>query len=72
MRSCGRSCSNCHLILVGAEIDAALAAADRRPGAKMIEVMLVETVQRYQRQSGGMSIGDNRLPALADDMSIKA
>jgi hypothetical protein len=33
-----------------AEIDA-LAAADRRPRTKMIEVMLVEAVQRYQRRS---------------------
>jgi predicted transcriptional regulator len=33
-----------------AEIDA-LAAADRRPRTKMIEVMLVEAVQRYQHRS---------------------
>ena len=33
-----------------AEIDA-IAAADRRPRTRMIEVMLVEAVQRYQRRS---------------------
>ena len=50
-----------------AEIDA-LAAADRRPAHQDDRGHVVEAVQRYQRPVSGMSIGDNRLPALADDI----
>lgn len=53
-----------------AEIDA-IAAADRRPRTRMIEVMLAEAVQSYRSQAAGEPLAKHLAPPTARERTVR-